>query len=46
VGFINGVILPMFIVLEETLPNLEPMVDNVRENRDRWAEIAKSEVVN
>jgi hypothetical protein len=40
VGFINGLILPMFIVLEETLPMLEPMVDNVKNNRDKWAEIA------
>lgn len=41
IGFINGIVLPMYLVIEQQFPELGYMVDQIRDNLAEWEERAK-----
>ena len=38
IGFINGVVLPQFLVIEKNFPSAKMFVDGVRLNLEKWEE--------
>ena len=43
VGFINFAIMPLFMVLVEKIPEMDPMIKNINENRSKWEELVRED---
>lgn len=43
IGFINGITLPLWGMLTEVMPGLQPFIDNAKQNIKEWEDIAIKE---
>jgi hypothetical protein len=41
IGFISGIVLPLFISISAKLPNLDEILDSIRSNREHWEQVTK-----
>ena len=41
VGFITCLVMPLYMILAEKIPEMDPMIKNINENIGKWEELAK-----